>query len=80
MPGVEIWVTDQCAGCGDCTQGICFVDAIYLNNGHATINERCRGCGLCVEFCPMEAIEIIVHKSTFVAETILKLSSLVNID
>jgi ferredoxin len=58
MPGVEVIVTERCAGCGTCSDGICFVEAISLVDGRARIGEACRGCGRCVEVCPNQAIEL----------------------
>jgi hypothetical protein len=60
MPGVHVTVTDRCLGCGTCTQGVCFVDAISLVDGQACIGLTCRGCGRCVEVCPNAAIELKV--------------------
>ena len=55
---LRVSVTDRCVGCGRCTQGVCFVDAIHLHDGRAAIGEACRGCGRCVEVCPESAIEL----------------------
>jgi len=53
MPGVQITVSDRCVGCGICTQGACFVDAVRLKGKVAVIDEAaCRGCGQCVSVCP----------------------------
>ena len=79
MSGVQVMVTGQCAGCGTCTDGVCFVDAIYLNEGLAKISEACRGCGRCVEVCPNQAIELRVIDQTFASQTIGRLSSIVDL-
>jgi ferredoxin len=79
MPGVTVTVTDRCVGCGTCTRGVCFVDAIRLVDGRAVIDEICRGCGRCVEICPQHAIELRVEDSTFVEQAIARLTSLVDI-
>jgi hypothetical protein len=84
MPGVNVTVTDRCAGCGTCTAGICFVDAIRLVDGCATIDAACRGCGRCVELCPNEAIELAIDERTLgaggpISHTIARLSSLVDV-
>jgi len=62
MPGVEVRVSDRCAACGTCTQGVCFVNAISLADGRAVIGDQCRGCGRCLEVCPEEAIEMIIDE------------------
>jgi ferredoxin len=79
MPGVNVTVTDLCAGCGTCAAGICFVDAIRLVNGRATISSACRGCGRCVEVCPNEAIALTIDVSAPVSDTIARLSPLVDV-
>lgn len=79
MPGVEVQVTELCMGCGTCTEGICFTDAIQMTNGYAQINGDCRGCGRCVEICPNEAIELTIENASFVPDTVERLSSLVDL-
>jgi hypothetical protein len=79
LPGVNVSVTDRCAGCGTCTEGICFVDAIRLVDGRATIGNACRGCGRCVETCPNEAIQLTVSGDMYVSDVIARLSSLVDV-
>ncbi len=80
MPGVRVAVdTMLCAGCGTCTQGVCFVEAIQLVEGSAYINGDCRGCGRCVEICPNEAITLTVEGDTFVDESIRRLALLVDV-
>ena len=79
MPGASVQVTDLCAGCGTCTEGICFVDAITLVDGRAEISAECRGCGRCVEVCPNEAIEILIEGEAPVQVTIERIDSLVDL-
>ena len=79
MPGVDVIVTDDCLGCGDCMEGICFVNAIQLVDGQALISANCRGCGRCVEFCPNEAIDLIIEENGYVDNAILQLSQRVDI-
>jgi ferredoxin len=79
MPGVAVTVSDRCVGCGTCTQGVCFVDAIHLVEGRAVIGEACRGCGRCVTTCPQAAIELSIEHGQFVAEAIAHISPLVDI-
>ena len=79
MPGVAVTVTGRCVGCGTCTQGVCFVDAIHLGGGRAVINSACRGCGRCVEICPHQAIELAIQDDQFVRRSIERLSPLVDI-
>ncbi len=79
MAGVTVSVTDRCVGCGICTKGSCFVNAISLADERALISNACRGCGRCVETCPQGAIEISVAVEGRVAESIERLSKLVDI-
>ena len=79
MPGVSITVTEQCVGCGTCTQGVCFVDAIRLVGNRAVRSDACRGCGRCVDVCPQGAIEISIGGGQGVEKTIGRLSKLVDV-
>jgi len=58
LPGVTVYVTEKCTGCGRCTNSICFVNAIQLEDNRARISEQCRGCGRCVQVCPHNAIQL----------------------
>lgn len=79
MPGVSVSVTERCAGCGTCTQGVCFVDAIRLDGQQAVIGDACRGCGRCVEVCPQQAIELSIDDEGFVDRAIAQLSTRVDV-
>lgn len=79
MPGVSVQVSDLCLGCGTCAEGVCFVDAIQVVEGHAQIGEGCRGCGRCVEVCPNDAIRLTIHESTYIDQVIERLSQKVNV-
>ena len=79
MAGVDVKVTDRCKGCGICTKGSCFVDAIHLINKKAFITKECRGCGRCVNICPHKAIELIINDDRYVKKTIKKISEVIDI-
>lgn len=79
MPGVTVAVNGACIGCGTCTQGVCFVDAIHLVDGQAVIGEGCRGCGRCVDACPQQAIELSIGVGPFVKDSIARISALVDV-
>ncbi len=79
MPGVSVTVNEGCVGCGACTEGICFIDAIRLEGGRAVISDVCRGCGRCAEVCPQQAIEVTVDDSQFVERTIAAIAGLVDV-
>jgi ferredoxin len=78
MPGVKVEVTDLCTGSGTCTNGICFADAIQVENGRAEISLECRGCGRCVEICPEQAILLTIEGEKNIEEAINRLNLLIN--
>jgi ferredoxin len=78
MPGVSVTVNDRCTGCGTCTGGVCFTDAIQLDGAQAVIGDRCRGCSRCVEICPSNAIEISIEAAS-VERAIGRISPLVDL-
>jgi len=79
MPGISVAVSERCVGCGTCTGGVCFVDAIHVVDNRAVINDTCRGCGRCASVCPQEAIEISIEYGWFVEESIARISPLVDV-
>jgi ferredoxin len=79
MPGVTVAVSDCCLGCGTCTAGVCFADAIRMDGGRAVIGEGCRGCGRCVGVCPNEAIELSIRDGRLVEASIARIAPLVDL-
>ena len=79
MPGVEVRVTEKCVGCGTCTKGVCFVDAIHMVNEQAFINENCRGCGRCIDVCPQNAIELLINDKEYIIKSIKRIDKLVDV-
>lgn len=71
-------VTEKCIGCGKC-QDVCNFDAtLFAGHGNDVIDKTytidpiaCEGCGVCVHFCPNEAIEFkdVVNGRWFVSDT-----------
>ena len=70
MPGIEIKVNDNCTGCGICTEDVCFIDNIKIEDGVAVIGDDCVVCGRCAEKCPHDAIEVIIKDKDFINKTI----------
>ena len=75
MPGLTVAVTDRCNGCGACAKA-CFMGAIAIAGGKATIGEQCRGCGRCATRCPRGAIEVRMGD---LEETIARLGAAVDV-
>lgn len=49
---------DKCVTCGKCAT-VCNFKAIQVNDGRREFDEvLCMGCGLCVEHCPNDALEL----------------------
>ncbi len=80
MPGVHIVVTEDCIGCGLCTEDVCFIDAIHLEDGKAVISEDCRGCGNCAEVCPEGAIKVVIERDDYIQTAIERLSQAVEVN
>lgn len=79
MPGVHVEVAEECTGCGLCTEDVCFIDVIHIEDGRAVIAEDCRGCGKCAEVCPVGAIKVIIDRSDYVDHAIQRLSEAVDV-
>ncbi len=79
MPYVHVEVTEDCVGCGVCTDGVCFIDAIYLMDGKAVISEDCRGCGNCAELCPEGAIRLVIEREDYIDNAIQRLTQAVDV-
>jgi UDP-glucose 4-epimerase len=81
MPGLKVEINDECIGCEDCTQGICFVDAISMQEEKAVINqETCRACGRCISICKQNAIKMDIQDPNFIKETLQRISSAVDVN
>ena len=71
MPGIHMEVGNDCTGCGLCTRGECFVDAIHVEGGRAVIDQsQCRACGRCAAVCPHEAISLVIEDEAYISNAI----------
>ena len=60
MPGLEVVVSEDCTGCGDCVEACYGGERVITIDGYqAVIHERCIGCGKCVAACPEGAISVV---------------------
>jgi len=75
LPGISFSTTaDICNGCGICLN-TCFVNAIEMKNGKASITDDCKGCGRCADVCPEKAVVMALDNQE---ELFLQLASRVN--
>ena len=79
LPGVKVQVTDNCTGCGLCTEKICFLNAIRMNGSIAEIGDACRGCGRCVAMCPENAIGFEMTQNVISQDVIKQLEMFVDV-
>lgn len=78
LPGLQVEVNGECIGCGICSDGVCFAQAITLTNGKAEISLECRGCGRCVEICPEDAIQLTLEGEKSLSEIFQQLDQMVD--
>jgi len=52
---------EKCFGCGRCHKS-CIYDGIKLQEGKAEVTNSCTLCGICIDFCPINAIRIMNDK------------------
>jgi ferredoxin len=52
----------QCNNCGECV-GVCYFKARRMAADQLAVDtSNCYGCGLCIEVCPEECIQLIDRK------------------
>jgi len=81
MEGVKLKLDKTlCTGCGKCTEDICFVEAISVENEKVNIDmTKCRCCGRCAEICSSGALTIQMGK-TGVKHSIKRVESLIDVE
>lgn len=78
MPGVKVEVTENCVGCGTCTE-ICYMNAIKIEENQAKIGKECIGCGQCARNCPNDAIKLTIEDPEFLEKSIKSLENKVDV-
>lgn len=80
LPGVHLTVEAEiCNGCGTCVDG-CYVNAISLENGKASIDQDlCKGCARCAHLCPEKAITLHLEDMDYLERTVERLTPLVDV-
>lgn len=78
MDGLSIEVTDACVGCGKCASS-CYLGAIEIREGRASIGELCRVCGRCASACPTKAIRLKVDNPHMAEDAIRRLSAVADL-
>jgi ferredoxin len=81
MEGVVLdFEEEYCTGCGNCTQGSCFVDALTMVDGKMVINRtKCRVCGRCTEVCSAGALSIKMGEDA-VGRSVERVETLVDVE
>ncbi|MCP4756244.1 MAG: 4Fe-4S ferredoxin [Proteobacteria bacterium] len=78
-PGLEIVVSDECIGCGTCSEN-CFSRSIEVRDERAVVSDTCIGCGRCVSLCQQNALRMnIASPESFNDDLIRRISSLVEV-
>ena len=59
---IERTQIDGCNDCGECVL-VCYFGAKKMNAGRLSIDrDECYGCGLCVDVCPTECIQMVQRR------------------
>ncbi len=78
LPGVEVTVSDDCVGCGNCVD-VCVFGGIVMKGNKAAILDKCKACGRCVNVCKSDAIELTINDDSYIRTVIERLSDRVNV-
>jgi len=80
LPGVSVVINhDVCNGCGVCAEQR-FVAAIDIKDGSPVIGSDCKGCGRCVQSCPVHAVHMhFEDKSTLVKNLVERINAVADI-
>jgi len=81
IPGVQVKVNqEKCVGCGTCSNGICFINAIQVIDNKAVIDQlHCKACGRCVLACPQNAIETTITDKNYIKKAFKEIITRVDV-
>ncbi|MBU1672701.1 MAG: 4Fe-4S binding protein [Actinobacteria bacterium] len=68
LEGVRVTVNGSCTGCGVCVDS-CYIGAMRVEDGIASMSDHCRACGRCATVCPENAVEISIDDPQFLEKT-----------
>jgi len=77
VEGLAIEVTDACTGCGACVSS-CYIGAMEIKDGKASMGPLCRLCGRCAMACPQKAIQLVLDNSHAIDDVVARIESAVN--
>ncbi len=78
MDGLEVKVTGDCDGCGNCVEA-CIFKHIEVVNGRAVVDADCVGCGRCAAGCKQQAISITINDSDYLQASIDRIGARVDV-
>ncbi len=78
LEGLEVKVTGDCTGCGNCVEA-CIFKQINLVNGKAVVDEACKGCGRCAVACKNGAISVTMNDADYLQACVDRISATVDV-
>jgi ferredoxin len=78
MDGLEVKVTGDCVGCGECVEA-CIFKHINVVGGRAVVSADCVGCGRCAAGCKQQAISITINDSDYLQASIDRIGARVDV-
>lgn len=79
MEGLEVKVTGDCSGCGECLEA-CIYRQMRMDGGRAVVGVECKGCGRCAAACPEGAVSITLHGDDYVRACIDRIGAVVDVE
>ncbi len=71
LPGFSVQIDGpKCSNCQTCVE-TCFVSAVETHGNIAIIGDDCRGCGICISYCPEGAISLTMENEEVMFKQLL---------